>query len=421
MTSNEINELTPVPALAYYEIPEPNFATLRAQIAKISRRAKKFGMGEITLNVTAMTPVSGSNYNLLTVELIGMAPIVSGWSFVASITHEHDAGNILRYTPPFTADSVDVKYRTVHASCDHCKLNRMRKDTYVLRHKESGEEKQVGRTCLNEFFDGANPHKIAEYSEMLGNIGVLMEAAKKIPVKTESGPSNHIPFFYPLSRILTLAAAVIRVNGGFVSGSMAYNNTSLTSTAAFVKDIMWSPNMYTTKFIDGPVDKQMAEEAIEWGANLDADKGEDYKWNVRVLCTSEVVTSDQIGLAVSIMGVYLRNKEEKVATVSNYVGTKGERVTFTGKLTMTRQTNFSVLNQFVDEAGNILKWFNKGKPLDVELNTTAVFSGTILNHEEYRGVKSTVLSRVTLGAPAAAKTAAAPVNDKQFDVFELPF
>jgi hypothetical protein len=411
--SPAVKETMPAIALAYYQIPDVNFTSLEEKIAKLSRRSKRFGMGEITLNVTGVTPHESGKYNMLTVELKGAEPVVTGWYFVASISHDHETGNIIRYTPPFTAASVDEKYRTTAAICEHCKLNRQRKDTYVVRNQNTNEERQVGRTCLGEFFNGANPHHIAEYSEMLGNIGILMDEATNPPVAT--GSLMRKPLFYSLKNLLTIAAAVIRVTGRFVSGGQAYNDRSLTSTASIVKDILWYGDG-EMKYAPTPADEAMAEAAIEWGANVAADASNDYLWNVRVLCTSEMLTTQQIGLAVSIVGVYLRESAPKPAG-NAYVGTKGERLTFTGTLLEVRPTQFSTLYKFVDDAGNILKCFSNS--LEVEVGAKGMFTGTVVEHKEWKGAKETVLTRMMVGAPKSK--AAKPVNTKEFENVEVPF
>lgn len=417
--SPAIDQNLPAVTLAYYQIPEPNFAALEEKIDKLSRRSKRFKMGEITLKVVGVKPHESNEYNVLDIELNGAEPIVSGWHFVASISHDHETGNILRYTPPFTAASVDQKYRTTAAICEHCKLSRQRKDTYVVRHRDTNEEKQVGRTCLTEFFHGANPHNIAEYAEMLGNIGVLMEEAINPP---SSGSTMRKPLYFNLKNILIMAASVIRVNKGFVSGGQAYSNNT-TSTATFVKHILWTDPSAVLQFIPTPEDEATAIAAIEWGANVEANVGDDYLWNVRVLSTSELVTAQQIGLAVSIVGVYLRNR--LVAKSSGgFLGTKDERLTFDAKLVAINPTQFSHLHIFQTPGGDTVKWFNKGKSLDIEIGESSTFTGTVVDHNEFKGQKATIVTRLSVGAPAPAKklTPAETVADqRQFDQVEVPF
>lgn len=338
-TATSAETMSPI-SLAYYSIPEPNMFDLQERVAKMSRRAKRFGRGEIKLNVTGMELHSSGKYNVLTVELQGVEPVVSGWTFVASINHDHEAGNIMRYTPPFTADQVDVKYRTNGPICEHCNLNRLRKDTYIVRNKETKEERQVGRTCLTEFFNGLSLNHVAEYAEMLGNIGVMMEEATFPP--EEGKIAMRKPMYYNLIRILKLSAAIIRVRGTFVSGTRAYE-TGTISTANLVKHVLFTGSVSEMQeYAETEDDIAIATAAMEWGANL--DDSNEYQWNVRVLCTSEMVTMQQIGLAVSIVGVYLRNRVSENTLPSDFIGTIDQRHTFEAKLNQVIPTTFSNLN-----------------------------------------------------------------------------
>lgn len=419
LKTSEPTEVAAPVVLAYYQIPEPNFTSLSEKIAKMSRRAKKFGLGEITLNITAATRGTVKSRkqgtvecDILTVELYGTAAEVNDWTFVASICHDYEAGNILKYTPPFTADQVDPKYRTTTADCDHCRLNRRRKDTYVVRHKTTNEEKQVGGTCLKDFFGGQNPHHMAEYVEMLGSIGMLMDEAKEVE---GFGNTARRPYYFDLMRVLSLAAAAIRVGGGFVSGKAAYENDRLKSTAAVVRDLLIDGSLYHAAYLPTEADKALAEKALEWGAGLAGES--DYEWSVRVLSNSEVVTWQQIGTAVSIVGVYLRNASK--STSNNFVGVVGETLEFTGKITTIRPLENSKLVIFVDDAGNELKWFASGK-IPAEIGFTTRFSAVVKRHEEFRGRNSTLIYRVTL-AKDRAQSAPATDNMNQYDVVDVPF
>lgn len=69
------------------------------------------------------------------VSFAGEAPKLAGWSFIATIQHAGEAGNILRVIPD---ETLPASYRTGSQRCDHCKVNRKRTDTFVVRN-EAGE------------------------------------------------------------------------------------------------------------------------------------------------------------------------------------------------------------------------------------------------------------------------------------------
>jgi hypothetical protein len=73
----------------------------------------------------------------------------------------------------------------------------------------------------------------------------------------------------------------------------------------------------------------------------------------------------------------------------------------------------------VDDAGNVLKCFSKS--LEVEVGAKGIFTGTVVDHKEWKGAKETVLTRMMVGAPKAKAKADKPVNTKEFATVEVPF
>ena len=429
MTPSEaVKETMPVITLAYYQIPEASFNKLEESIAKIARRCKRLGYPEVTVKVTGLKAgtVGEVPCNILEIELNGVAPIITDWSFVAALNHDHEGqGNIIRYTPPFSEKDVDAKYRTVSPACDHCKLARKRNDTYVVRNTKTQEEKQVGRTCLGDFFGGTNPHNIAEYVQLLGNVGIIMDEAKNLGW---SGSLAHKPSFYPLLPLLARAAAVIRVNGKFVSGKAAYEN-GIPSTADVVRSHMWNPagplaevaKLYAPTLAD----EETAKAAIAWAAEVDTT-GSDYLWNIATIANAEMATVKEIGLAVSIVGVYLRNLADKPRAASQYVGKVNDQITLTVRLDKIIPLQTSDLYKFTDTNGNSISWFCKGKGLGVIEGATTTITGTVMKHEEFRGVKQTLLYRVSIVKPGMVRAKAGSASsgsgdDKQFQNVPVPF
>jgi hypothetical protein len=78
----------------------------------------------------------------------GETPRVAGFEFLATLEHE-EGGTIIRRMPRFgedaeKGDGIDLSaYREACPRCDHCGLERHRKDTYLVRNAETAEIKQV--------------------------------------------------------------------------------------------------------------------------------------------------------------------------------------------------------------------------------------------------------------------------------------
>ena len=94
----------------------------------------------------------------ITVEVSGTAK-VNDWEFVAELEHTEN-GNIIRGTGIY---EIPERYYTGKPVCEHCKSNRFRKNTYIVRNSTTGEFKQVGKSCLMDFTNGLSAEAVASY------------------------------------------------------------------------------------------------------------------------------------------------------------------------------------------------------------------------------------------------------------------
>ena len=91
---------------------------------------------------------------------------MNNWEFIASVEHTKN-GNI------FTGvQGVEVpeRYYTGNPVCEHCNSNRYRKYTYIVRNKETGEFKQVGKSCLKDFTHGMSAEAITRYTSLFDTL-----------------------------------------------------------------------------------------------------------------------------------------------------------------------------------------------------------------------------------------------------------
>jgi len=83
---------------------------------------------------------------------------------------------------------------------------------------------------------------------------------------------------------------------------------------------------------------------------------------------------------------------------SVYVGTKGERIELTVKVTkkMSFDTNFGIktMYHFMDTDNNVFVTFYSGSSWNLNIGDTATIKGTIDKHQEYDNVKQTHIKRV---------------------------
>lgn len=383
-----------------YRIPECNWATFQAKMAKLAKRAKKVGAERVEFEVVAerVEPVNPAKEihpesNPLTrfryVAVTGEAPKFAGWSLVAAIEAiENDA--LIRAVPGFEPP---VEWRKLDATyCDHCKANRRRNETFMVRH-EDGSFKQVGRQCLRDFLGHDAPTNIAAAAE-------IVFAATEIAAAAEAegfGGGSHNRWF-PLADYLQWVAAEIRA-GGWVSKAKA-EETGRTPTSMLAYGWMNNPESRGAPKVSEE-DRALVAKVAEWAEALaEREDLNDYLYNLSLIGKHGALHRKLIGYAASMIPAYQREMEQKVAAerdaVSSYQGTIGKRATF--ELTLVREFTYETmygtthLYSFRDAAGNVFVW-KASRNAHIKQGRTYKVKGTPKAHSEYKGVKQTVLSR----------------------------
>ena len=396
-----------------YRVIEVNLEHLQGRIEKLNKRARKLGCQEIQVQVTneefIQVGMAGSDFTetvkMLTVTVTGEAPVIAGWKFVATLQHEQ-TGTILRTV---RGEEIPERYREADTSvCEHCNMNRRRKDTYIVRNVETNEYKQVGRTCLKDFTGHTNPEAIARwFDDVLHELDKLTNGGE--------GGYGETPKYLELRTYLAHTAACIRLDG-WVSKKMAEERESgwPTSSAAYYYMYDWkrirSPKTERERREIGrhqpeEQDFEMADKAIEWARTVIAAKTNksDYEHNLSVVMALDYIGHRECGIAASCVAVYQRavqreqerRVQERVGRNSEYVGEVGKRmnvkVTIMDKRVCESHFGTSYLHKMVDQAGNILKWFASN--CELEVGKTYNMKATVKKHDEFRGVKETLVTR----------------------------
>lgn len=287
-----------------FEIPAENMEKFEAQIAKLSRRSVKLGMDPITAFAFSHEekPLgsTGRTHRVYSVMLTAEAPVLNGWTFVARLDHANETGTIIRMVPN-TGVQLPTSFRTASTKCDHCNVNRYRRDTFVVREDATGALKQVGSTCLVDFF-GHDPQKIAKRAE-------LLSYAYECGRGYEQFVGGDMRFI-GLEDFLTDAAYFVRTRG-WVSGKAAFENSDLVSTKERTLSSIngWGDSVEQT--YPNADDKALAAEALAWAQSL-SEKAtlSDYESNVLVIANATMIEPRSAGIAASIVGVYYNRRNE---------------------------------------------------------------------------------------------------------------
>lgn len=401
---------TPAPAAPesyIYRIPTCRFAELEAKVVRLARRAAKMGVPAPSLTKvgTDRRPIlneAGTKIigylELSLVTVSGEAPKFAGWTFLARLERlPGAAANIIHRI----VDSQDLpaELRTSKPKCDHCKLARTRKDTFVVGH-EDGRVLQVGSSCLADFLGHASPESLA------AQCSYLIELRNALDEDESWGAGCGVPDAFALSEYLSWVSVAIRTCGGWLSRSAAYERGQTeqsTASVAWTLMTMCDAERREQKIeLPSFEDAERGRLATEWGQKVEPTS--DYLHNLRTIALSAMVSLRSAGLAASLLPAYdreLGHEAERKARAARpvcneYFGTVGERLRgLQLEVVLCRDiaSDFGekYLIGFEDAEGRSFKWWSTSGRLDV--GTKYTVTGTVKKHDEYKGRKATTLSR----------------------------
>ena len=372
------------------------FEATREKLDKINARAEKRGFtGRFDLAAEYVEKTRTNAVGLevtevyYDVEITGEPPSYGGWRLLAALDFE-ESGVIVRTAPG--VDKVN-RDRLEEGKCDHCRVNRPRRKSFVVGNDE-GDELQVGSTCLKDFL-GWDGHAVfvstddvqSDLEDHLGSI---------------AWPDLHDPL-----TVLSAAWAAIKVDG-FVSRSAAHFGQR--ATADTVNSILYPPK-------DG---KQRQEITDTYGALFaeshdnavkvrdfvlsDEFSGDsEYVQNLKVLAAGEYVSPRHIGLLASAPQAMARHEERTLAKQKDqlrqeFYGTVGDKIETDVKIKAVRwretpygsQTVYTMVNR----EGYVFKWYASRDALgDSATEEFFKIKGTVKKHDEWKDMKSTVLTR----------------------------
>lgn len=404
-------------------IAESRIEKLDHEIKKLNKRARKLGCPELhyvthdieyrenkeqAQNIFSFYGKSEIGDRLIaalpklvyhTIELIGEGPVIDGYKFVGTLDHFTVEGSVIVKTVP--GEEIPKNYWTAAAVCDHCDTQRYRKETFIFQH-EDGTYKQVGRSCIKDFFghDPLRLLRLAQYAYTLAG-----EEDEKF------GGYSNIDEHYNSQRTLEITAAVIRTFGWVSKGKCREDQIPTSEHVSYAmnpprsdkerKD--WRDFIDSIDF-DKDQDESEAKGAVEWLAEQESKN--EYIHNLKAIASSETgVTYRTIGLWVSLVSSYQRAQErlEYAARLLRINKTWGEikkraEVNVTLESVMTLEGNewgATYMHKFLTDEGHSLIWFgttghlgNRGEKFTIK--------ATVKKFDEYKNWAQTIVTRVAV-------------------------
>ena len=310
---------------------------------------------------------------------------------------------------------VPSKYFTVNpCTCDYCKTNRKRNKTYLIVNQKTGEWKQLGKECLKLFVTGIDVDAIATFESFIK--------------EAEDAANPGDEFFYnrrfrfvKVADALALACAVYRDRGYLATRDSVGNSNDLcnknivqrklTQQYGYDSDFLNISNSVRSEIdeITVKTDTAIAKEDVEVAVEMvKRFPDEPYYNNLKVIVENEYIPLNKLGFLVSIpkaIDGYEEKKKkqeerERLAAESNYLGSVGEKISVnfvSGREVACCETQFGLLHiyEFKDANGNAVVWKSSSSK---DIPENGVVTGTVKAHEEYNGIKQTIILRAKITA-----------------------
>ncbi|WP_018234154.1 hypothetical protein [Thioalkalivibrio thiocyanodenitrificans] len=386
-------------------IPASRIGEVTKKLKSWQLRAKKLGMEALSFKIGPPQP---STFRMLTyvetahgqelrstrvktmgclVEVTGEPPCIYGWQLLAKIDHgEPILSSRLKVTPG-SFNLIPPAYKTTgplpEGYCEHCHTKRARRHLYLL-HRE-GKVMQVGKGCVKDFIGHGSAETLLRRTGFLEYLYSCLETLEEIP--EGSGPQYEHCF----SVRDTIALAWLSItNHGYVSKARAEEERSM-STAQRVVQIMPSAGTVLNDALLEIADKIIEEIKAAGEAQNASEFAQRAAYHVGF---EEVGQEHGLGVLCGAVQGYIRAQSQEHVNQSQWQGKVGDK--FSGELKLERtscwETAFGPkrLYVFSDESGNCFVW---GTSKYLEGDQSYRISGKIKEHDEYRGVKQTVLTR----------------------------
>lgn len=295
-------------------------------------------------------------------------------------------------------------------ACDYCKTNRQRNKTYLVVNRETGEWKQLGKECLRLFVTGIDVDAIATFESF------IKEA------ECAANPGDE--FFYnkrfkfvKVADALALAYAVYSERGYLATRDSVGNSNDLCNKNIVQRKLTQqygcdSDFLNITNSTRGKIDAMIFKSNINAVKDAIGDieqlPDDPYYSNLKAIVANEYIPLNKLGLLVSIpkaIDRYEKEKrrqeeKEKLAAESNYLGSVGEKISVnfaSGREVACCETQFGLLHiyEFKDTNGNVVVWKSSSSK---DIPGSGTVTGTVKAHEEYNGIKQTIILRAKIAA-----------------------
>lgn len=383
-----------------YEIFEGNIERLEKKILTIYNKCKAYGCNfhyaQVGETFKEVDDGKGNKYTarFIIVKAEGTA-IINNWEFVAAVEHTEN-GNIFS---GIQGIEVPEKYYDMKPVCEHCNTNRYRKYMYIIRNKETGEFKQVGKSCLKDFTHGMSAEAIAQYISLFDTM-----------IQGETfDPGTHVEHYLNIEEYLAYVSETIRCFG-YVRSADGDPSTAAKALDYYKAARGQAASREYLRYLEDEMTQlgfdvesqetvQKVKAALEWIEQQ--YEHTNYIHNLKTVCSLEYTTYKNAGLLASLFVAYKRGLEKEAINSQDdesnsvYVGKEGDKITIkarSARCMTSYETKYGTrrIYKIIGKDGNVYIW-KTGNVIMESGNITV--TGTVKDHTEFRGIKQTELTR----------------------------
>ncbi len=303
-----------------------------------------------------------------------------GYSVIAKIEHL-DGGNVVYNM----TEENHPEWSSITPRCQHCGCDHGQKVTFIVRN-ESGEEMQVGRTCLKDYC-GIDPQRI-------GMLKQVTDIFLDMDVDHYDFTEHPMAHAYDTLEVLALAIRAMKQQG--YRSSKDGNGSNKEVMLRMMGDgERISDDEYT-------VAKELAKKIMQVELNMANKYLLD---NVQMLIRNQYCKENHFGYIAYAPLAYERCEEamernrkyeqEKAQEQkkSGHIGSIGQRLNIDVsdmKLLTSWESEFgyTYLYKITDTSGNVLVWY-----ASKTMKNASRIRATVKAHTDYNGVKQTIVTR----------------------------
>lgn len=408
------------------EIPAGNDITLREKFQKIVNKCKRYKVALPTYE-----KVGDPFYRTITTENVNESSVeeILLQKFTFTVPDRVAVDNIEfkiigRFTPTekgnlienYTKKDFDASLRQKDLICEHCNTKRNR--NYYWYIEKAGERKVLGKNCLQDYF-GLNPERIIKNASWYKELQEEFEGYRGFKPQ----PS--------LVEFLSYVDFVVEREGKFVPTSKATERCD--STVGQVQNILYYPDPVlqaqhpelfpTHKQLDARKDKIVS---LIKRARKDIKPTSEWSSNLKVAIDLDYVVERSQGLVASVYA-WLEydnkqkekkesaEKEEKIDYSNEHFGETSKKIVdgynYYGQVShydteaggryeniklkvvsIFEHSDFFIV-KLINENKDSLTWFNR-KVLECEIGDEIVVNFRVQKHDEYKGLKTTIIKGV---------------------------